>query len=86
MDDYELLSMKFTKRFSTQELLSRLPRLKKRIAEMALLDINGRVLRKLVLQKRVLDHLRVLKKEYRKILRDEAVMILRDSGAPKSRF
>ena len=83
MSDYELLYLKFKKRFSTQQLLSSLPRQKKRITEVALLDVNGRVLHKLIHQKAVWDRLNVLKREYRKLVRSERtygepVLILRE--------
>ena len=83
MSDYELLYLKFKKRFSTQQLISRLPRQKKRITEVALLDVNGRVLHKLIHQKAVWNRLHVLKKKYRRLVRSkraqgEPVMILRE--------
>ena len=67
MNDRELLYLKFRKQFSTHTLLVRFPRQRKRIIEVALLEINARRLQKLIHEKKVWARLRVLKKKYREL-------------------
>lgn len=68
MNDSELLYLKFKKRFSTQQLLTRFPRQKKRIMEVALLDVNNRTLRKIIHGRKIFRRLRQLKRELHKAL------------------
>lgn len=68
MNDSELLYLKFKKRYSTQQLLTRFPRQKKRIMEVALLDVNNRTLREIIHEKKVFRRLRQLKRELHKAL------------------
>ena len=67
MNDRELLYLKFEKRFSTQKLLACFPRQRKRIIEVALLEINARRLQKLIHEKEVWARLRALRKQYREL-------------------
>lgn len=62
MNDSELLYLKFKKRYSTQQLLTRFPRQKKRIMEVALLDVNDRTLRKIIHGRKIFRRLRELKR------------------------
>ena len=67
MNDEELLYLKFKKRFSTQQLLKRFPYEKKRIAEVALLDVSDRLLYKIVKGEKILSRLTRLKKKFHQI-------------------
>ena len=83
MNDLGLLYLKFQRRLSTQQLLIRFPRLRKRIVEVALLEVNARRLQKLLHEKRVWSRLRVLKKKYRALCQStevdrEAVLVCRE--------
>ena len=64
MKDSELLYLKFKKRFSTQTLLRRFPRETKRIAEVALLDVNERLLHEIVKEEKVFFRLKLLRKKF----------------------
>ncbi len=84
MNDQEILYLKFQKRCSTQQLLRRFPRQKRRIAEVALLDLSVRRLHRVIQpgQKGIWARLRALKKKFRQLRQrkradHEAVLIWR---------
>ena len=74
MNDQELLYLKFQRRFSTQQLLTRFPRQRKRIVEVALLDVNVRRLHELINQKRVWDRLKALRKKFREMQQNKGAI------------
>ena len=74
MNDLELLYLKFQKRFSTQKLLRRFPYEKKRIAEVALLDVNSRLLHQLIKEKKTFGRLKVLKRKFLQIQNQQEIL------------
>ncbi|MBI3314229.1 MAG: hypothetical protein HYZ83_08350 [Candidatus Omnitrophica bacterium] len=69
MKDSELLYLKFQKRFSTQKLLKRFPREKKRIVEVALLDVNQRLLREIIKEQKMFYRLGMLRRKFHRMRR-----------------
>ncbi len=64
INDWDLLYLKYGKRFSTQSLLRHFPREKKRIEMIALLDIREPVLHEIIKQEsKMLSRLQCLKKK-----------------------
>ncbi len=63
----ELIYLKFQRRFSTLTLLKRFPWEKKRIAEIALLDVNPQARLQLIASQKIKDHLKVLERKLRNI-------------------
>lgn len=65
----ELIYLKFRRRFSTLTLLKRFPWEKKRIAEIALLDVNPQARLELIASQKIKDHLKVLERKLKNIQR-----------------
>ncbi|MBI4372276.1 MAG: hypothetical protein HY585_00945 [Candidatus Omnitrophica bacterium] len=59
-----LIHLKFSGGFSTQELMKHYPREANRISEIALLDLDKRMLEQVVSEKKTFKHLMYLKEKF----------------------